>query len=164
MGLPAIASRTNLIYALPTSGGKTLVAEILLLRELLCYQKNVMFVLPFVSIVQEKVWSLSPFAVSLNFLVEEYAAGKGKCPPRKRRNKKSVFVCTIEKCLVLLDSLIENGRADELGLIIVDELHLLGETGRGAILEMILSKAMFLNSKLFILNFNFNSSTCIFFR
>lgn len=113
----------------------------------MCYQKNVVFILPFVSIVQEKVWGLSPFAVALNFLVEEYAAGKGKCPPRKRRNKKSVFVCTIEKCLVLFDSLIENGRADEIGLIIVDELHLLGEASRGTILEMILSKARFLNGR-----------------
>lgn len=62
--------------------------------------------------MQEKVWALSPFAVQLDFLIEEYAAGKGTLPPRKRRKKKSVYIATIEKGLALMDSLIEAGRAN----------------------------------------------------
>lgn len=44
-----------------------------------------------------KVRELSPFASNLGFHVEEYAAGKGAIPPRRRRKKRVLYVATIEK-------------------------------------------------------------------
>lgn len=77
-------------------------------------------------------------------MVDEYAAGKGTLPPKKRRKKQSLLVCTIEKALAVVQSLIEVGRLHEIGLAVIDELHLVSEgSGRGAALESLLTYLMY---------------------
>ncbi|XP_066932917.1 helicase POLQ-like [Clytia hemisphaerica] len=144
LNLSSVINRKNIVYSLPTSGGKTLVAEILMMQEILVKQRNVILVLPYVSIVQEKVRDLSPFAVQLGFHIEEYASRKGCLPPKKRRRKNSIFIATIEKANAIINSLVENERTEELGKVVVDELHMIGEGGgRAALLEILLTKIMF---------------------
>lgn len=86
---------------------------------------------------------MASLGLDLGFLVEEYAGNKGIYPPKKRRRKKSIFVCTIEKALGLINSLIEEKRISEIGLVVIDELHFIGENKRGAILENIILKLLF---------------------
>ena len=68
-----------------------------------------------------QVRGLSEFALELNFLVEEYAGAKGQMPPR-RRKKNCIYIATIEKANSLINSLIEDGRIDSIGLLVVDEV------------------------------------------
>ena len=139
---------TNLLYLAPTSGGKTLIAEITILKCLLMRKKNCIFIMPFVSIVQEKVLMMKEFAEHFDFYCEEYAGVKGRFPPIKRRGKCTLYICTIEKANSLINSLIETNRlASEIGLVVADEMHMIGDGGRGAIFEILLTKIIYMSKK-----------------
>ncbi|VDM49277.1 unnamed protein product [Toxocara canis] len=133
---------TNMVISLPTGAGKTLVAEVLMLREAIIRKRSCILMVPYVAIAQEKVQSLCVFEERLPLLVEEYAASKGRLPPIKRRNKTSLYVGTIEKANMLINSLIEVDRIHEVGIVVVDELHMLGEGSRGTVIEQALTKFM----------------------
>jgi len=49
-----IQGKSNLVYFAPTSGGKSIVSEILMLRAILGFKRRAMYILPYVSIVSEK--------------------------------------------------------------------------------------------------------------
>lgn len=83
-----LQTNRNVIYSVPTSGGKTLVAEVMILRELLLNRKNVLFILPYISLVQEKLRSMIPFSLKCDFTLEEYAGTKGRIPCVQRNNSK----------------------------------------------------------------------------
>ena len=128
----------NFVYSLPTSGGKTLVAEVILLRTLVEQRKSVMFVLPFVALAEEKVHSLREFEDALGIRVEGYYGTVGRNPPPMA---PTAFVCTMEKANSLYNTLHDEGRAQgEVGCVVVDELHMIGDGRRGAILELLLTK------------------------
>ncbi|KAF6203034.1 hypothetical protein GE061_003447 [Apolygus lucorum] len=119
-----------------------------MLKELFIAKRNAIFIVPFVSIVQEKVSSLSSLALEFGFWVEEYAGSKGAYPPTRHRKKNSLFICTIEKGSGLINSLIEENRLSEVGIVVIDEIHLIGEPRRGALLENICIKLKALSVKI----------------
>ena len=71
----------------------------------------------------------------------------GSSSPHGGFSQVDIAICTIEKANSLLNRLIEEEQVFELGAVIVDELHMIGDGSRGYLLELILSKIKFIGSK-----------------
>ena len=65
----ALAGR-NLVFSAPTSAGKTLVAELVMIKRILDSNKKCIFILPFVSVVREKVYYMKKLFRKLGIRVE----------------------------------------------------------------------------------------------
>ena len=64
-----LAGRKSLVYFAPTSGGKSMVSEVLMFRAILGFKKRAMYVLPFVSIVMEKEQYLTKICENVNMKI-----------------------------------------------------------------------------------------------
>ena len=139
---PEVRRGRSFIYSLPTSGGKTLVAELSLLRCVLNRRQSCFFVLPFVSLAEEKTLALQPLANVFDFNVDGHYGSFGRFP---LCGAPAIYVCTIEKANSLLNYMLEENRTAEIGAVVVDELHMVGESRRGATLELFLSKLLMID-------------------
>ena len=59
----ALSTGANLVYSAPTSAGKTLVAELIVLKRVLegSKRRKALFILPFVAVAREKMLSLQVY-------------------------------------------------------------------------------------------------------
>ncbi|CAK9182717.1 unnamed protein product [Ilex paraguariensis] len=132
-----VLEKRNLVYCASTSAGKSFVAEILMLRRVLSTGKMALLVLPYVSICAEKAEHLEALLEPLDKHVRSYYGNQGGGTLPK---DTSVAVCTIEKANSLVNRLLEEGRLSEVGIIVIDELHMVGDQTRGYLLELMLTK------------------------
>lgn len=127
----------NLVYCASTSAGKSLVAELLMLRRVLSTGKKALLVLPYVTLCSEKANHLQALLQPLGKQVRGfYGTQGGSSLPQDT----SVAVCTIEKANSLVNKLLEEGRLSEISMIVIDELHMVGDKDRGYLLELLLTK------------------------
>ncbi|XP_017041178.1 DNA polymerase theta [Drosophila ficusphila] len=134
----------NLVYSAPTSAGKTLVSEILLLKTVLERGKKVLLILPFISVVREKMFYLQDLLTPAGYRVEGFYGGY--TPPGGFENLH-VAICTIEKANSIVNKLLEQGKLDSIGTVVVDEVHLISDKGRGYILELLLAKILYMSRR-----------------
>ncbi|CAL9781603.1 unnamed protein product [Musa acuminata subsp. burmannicoides] len=127
-----VLEKRNLVYCATTSSGKSFVAEILMLRQVLSTGKMALLVLPYVSLCAEKAEHLELLLEPLGKHVRSFYGNQGGGSLPK---DTSVAVCTIEKANSLINRLLEEGRLSELGIIVIDELHMVADQHRGYLLD-----------------------------
>ncbi|MCJ7445344.1 MAG: ATP-dependent DNA helicase [Methanotrichaceae archaeon] len=135
----------NMLLAMPTASGKTLLAELAML--LVAFQgKRSLYIVPLRALASEKFDSFRKFK-HLGVKIGISTGDFDKKDERLGRNQ--IIIATSEKA----DSLIRNGVSwiKDLSVLIVDELHLLNSPDRGPTLEMVITKLLRLNPDLQII-------------
>ncbi len=128
--------RKNILAAIPTASGKTLIAEMAMQKEIADGGKC-LYIVPLKALASEKYDDFSGKGVSVGIATGD--------PDQKDEylGRYDIIVATSEKT----DSLLRN-KAEWLkrvSLLVVDEIHLIGDETRGATLEMVIAKMRYQN-------------------
>ena len=107
-------------------------------------EKKVLLILPFISVVREKMFYLQDLLTAAGYRVEGFFGGY---TPPGGFDSINVAICTIEKANSIVNKLLEQGKLDEIGTVVVDEVHLISDPGRGYILELLLAKILYMSRK-----------------
>jgi len=129
----------NMLLAMPTASGKTLLAELAMLKAALAGKRS-LYIVPLRALATEKYESFRRFRE----LGIEVGISTGDFDKRDERlGRNQIIIATSEKA----DSLIRNGAAwiRDLAVLVVDEIHLLNDAERGPTLEMTITKLLRLN-------------------
>ena len=132
-----ICSDRNVIVSAPTGAGKSLVAEVALAKAFFDDKAKGVYIAPLRSLVYEKQIDFG----KLSKLNIDVVASTGEIWLYKRDVEMSdVLLATVEK----FDSIVRHNSNfwDDVGILVVDEIHMIGDGKRGAVLEQILREAM----------------------
>ena len=132
----------NMLLSMPTASGKTLLAELAMLKAALDGKRS-LYIVPLRALAAEKYETFRKFknlGVSVGISTGDFDKRD------ERLGKNQIIIATSEKA----DSLMRNGAAwvKDLGVLVVDEIHLLNEASRGPTLEMTITKLRRLNPKM----------------
>lgn len=138
-------NQKNLVVSAPTSSGKTLIAEILMLRAVAndARGRKVLFILPYVALCDEKAKKLSKLLIPMG---RELKRAYGSEYSDDILNKKTgIIVCTPENANSIVNRMIDANVpiTGEICCVVVDELHLVGKDDRGTLMEILISKLKF---------------------
>ena len=113
-----------------------------MLRRLGLFQRGVkkrgsiLFVVPFVSLAEEKADYFQEIYGDLLIGVRAFHGEDGGIT---LTDDIDIAVCTIERANILVTQLLEQDRGHMISMLVVDELHLVSDAKRGFLLEVLLS-------------------------
>ncbi|KAF7588638.1 hypothetical protein BBP40_005449 [Aspergillus hancockii] len=168
LGPGLLEGQKHLVYTAPTGGGKSLVADVLMLKRIIENpSRKAILVLPYVALVQEKLKWLRRIVQDVEKQIEDAEDQAADTKPYYQRWKKlqksirvtgffggsrttvtwadtDIAVCTIEKANSLINTAIEECSIGDLGVVVLDELHMLDDEHRGYLLELMVTKLLLL--------------------
>ena len=163
LGRGLLNGEKNLVYTAPTGGGKSLVADVLMLKRVVeDPTKKAILVLPYVALVQEKLKWLRKIVEGVEKSVSFGSQTSSQLPAWRRPHNSSVrvvgffggskaraswsdvdvAVCTIEKANAIVNTAIEECAINDLGVVVLDELHMINDDHRGYLMELMASKLL----------------------
>jgi len=124
----------NILAAIPTACGKTLVAELAMLKHVLNGGKA-LYIVPLRALANEKYERFKEFeslGIKTGISTGEFESKS------EQLGKNDIIVCTSEKT----DSMLRNGTTwlQDLSIVVVDEVHLLGDALRGPTVDIVITK------------------------
>ena len=136
----------SILVSAPTASGKTLIAMLAMLSYISKNKGKVIYLSPLRALAAEKFSEFKKLEkISLGNKVKVAISTGDFENIEKNLEKSNVLILTNEK----MDSIIRHSAdwVDEIGLVISDEVHLIGDENRGPTLEMILTQLKLLDTK-----------------
>ncbi len=126
----------NVVVAAPTASGKTLIAELALIHKALQGYKGI-YTLPLKALASEKYAELkkwSKLGLSIGISTGDYESSG------EELRRHDIIVTTYER----MDSLLRQKPSwlKDVGVVVIDELHYIGDPERGPIIEMIAARCL----------------------
>ena len=138
----------NLVLAIPTAAGKTLVAEICMVTRILRENARCIYVVPLRALASEKYEDFkkryAPLGISVGLATGEYDM------PGSKLARHQILIATSEK----VDSLLRQKThwlSESLSVAVLDEIHYIHDAERGPTIEIIAARLRQVNPGLQIL-------------
>ncbi|MEM3597386.1 MAG: ATP-dependent DNA helicase [Candidatus Hadarchaeum sp.] len=138
----------NLVMAIPTAAGKTLIAELCMLRSALGGRGKCLYIVPLRALASEKYEDFKEKYEPLGIKVGISTGDFDFADPRLANY--DILVATSEK----VDSLLRHRAkwlADVVSVVVLDEVHLIDDPGRGPTLEVLTARLRQVNPDVQIL-------------
>ena len=136
----------SILVSASTASGKTLIAMLAMISYLSKNNGKVVYLSPLRALAAEKFSEFKKLEkVAIGNKIKVAISTGDFETIEKNLEKSNVLILTNEK----MDSIIRHGSEwiDEIGLVISDEIHLIGDENRGPTLEMILTQLKLLETK-----------------
>jgi ATP-dependent DNA helicase len=136
----------SILVSAPTASGKTLVAIFAIMKHLFGRKGKIVYLSPLKALASEKFSEFKKLeSIDFGKKIKIQIATGDYDQTDKTLGLNDILILTNEK----MDSVMRQGAQwlNEISLVIVDEVHLLGDDDRGPTLEIILTKLMLLPQK-----------------